>query len=91
MEGLLQLVIVGVLVEAIWENFKMVWQDGKFSWDMIGALVVGIVLAFTLNLDILKAIGLNPLNNIVGIVATGILISRGGNYIHDLITKIQGE
>ena len=39
-----QLVVVAVLVEAIWENLKMIWQEGKFNWNMVGSLVIGIGL-----------------------------------------------
>ncbi len=49
---LLQLVILGVLVEAIWETLKMTWQEGKFSWDKLGALVVGILIALLVNADL---------------------------------------
>ena len=38
------LVIIAILVEAIWENLKMIWQNGKFNINMIGALVLGILI-----------------------------------------------
>ena len=86
---IVQLIVIAFLVEAIWETLKMVWQEKKASVDKIGALVVGIIVAFTLNIDIFIAIGLNPIINYVGVVASGILISRGGNFVHDLFKKIE--
>lgn len=88
-----QLVIIAFLVEAVWETLKMTWQEGKLSKDRVGALVVGLVIAFTMNVDLFIAIGLSPVLNYVGVISTGILISRGGNYIHDLMQLLgkQGE
>lgn len=83
-----QLVIIAFLVEAVWETLKMTWQEGKLSKDRVGALVVGLVIAFTMNVDLFVAIGLSPVLNYVGVIATGILISRGGNYIHDFVNLI---
>ena len=88
METILQIVVMGFLVEAIWETLKMVWEEGKLQIDKVGALIVGLAIAITINIDIFVAVGLNPVFHFVGIIATGILISRGGNFIHDLFDKI---
>lgn len=86
-----QLIIVAFLVEAVWETLKMTWQDGKANKDRIGALITGLVIAFTMNIDLFVAIGLAPKYNYVGIVASGLLISRGGNYVHDLMKLLNKE
>ena len=91
MNILTQIVIMAFLVEAIWETLKMTWQEGKLSKDRIGALVIGLVIAFAINVDLFVAIGLEPVFNYIGVIATGILISRGGNYIHDLFSLISKE
>lgn len=82
-----QIVVLAVLVEAVWEAAKMVWQDGKFSVSMIATLVIGIALAILSGADLCAAVGIG-LPPIVGQIVTGILISRGSNYLHDLISKI---
>lgn len=91
MEGLLQLVILGILVEAVVDTFKLLWEDGGFVLGRGAALVVGLILAFTLNIDLLAKVGLNPRFDIVGIILTGIIISRGGNYVHDFLGRVKGE
>lgn len=91
MNILTQIVIMAFLVEAIWETLKMTWQEGKLSKDRIGALVIGLIIAFAINVDLFVAIGLEPVFNYIGVIATGILISRGGNYIHDLFSLISKE
>lgn len=88
MDNLLILLIISLITEAVWETLKMTWQDGKFSIDRIGALIVGLVVAFTANVDILQLVGINVTIPIMGIVLTGILISRGANFVHDLYNKI---
>ena len=38
-----QLIIVAILIEAIWENLKMIWKDRKISLNTIGVLVISII------------------------------------------------
>lgn len=83
-----KLVVMAFLVEATWETLKMTWQDGKASIDRIGALFIGLALAFAINVDILSVAGLDSGLQYVGTVLTGILISRGSNFMHDLINKL---
>lgn len=86
--SLLNLIITAMLGEAIWETLKMVWQNGKLSIDRIGALIIGIFLSLTTGLDLLELSGI-PVNiPYAGMVLTGILISRGSNFVHDLLDNI---
>lgn len=91
MNVLTQVIVMAFLVEAIWETLKMTWQEGKLSKDRIGALSVGLVIALTMNIDLFIAVGLEPIFKYTGVIATGILISRGGNYIHDLFSLLDRE
>lgn len=91
MNILTQIVVMAFLVEAIWETLKMTWQEGKLSKDRVGALAVGLIIAIAINIDLFVAIGLEPVFNYIGVIATGILISRSGNYIHDLFSLINKE
>lgn len=85
-----QLVIVAILVEAIWENIKMVYQSGKVSISMIGSLVISILLCTLTRIDIFPIVGLTISVPIVGSVLTGIIVSRGANFVNDLFTKLKG-
>jgi TRAP-type mannitol/chloroaromatic compound transport system permease small subunit len=86
-----KMVIIAMIVESVWETLKMVWQEGKLSIDKIGALVVGLIIAVTVGFDILAALGFDERIPFVGIILTGILISRGGNFAHDLAKRLQGK
>lgn len=84
------IIVFALLAESIWETLKMIWQNGKISIDKIGALVIGIGLAVVGNLDLFEMLDISLGVPVVGMACTGILISRGSNWIHDLIQKIAG-
>lgn len=88
MEKLLVIVMVALIAESVWETLKMTWQEGKVFIDRIGALVVALVLSIGVKLDILSLLGINTTIPLLGVILTGILISRGSNFIHDLLSKI---
>lgn len=88
MEKLLVIVMVALIAESVWETLKMTWQEGKVSIDRIGALVVALLLAIGTRLDFLSLLDIKTSIPYLGVVLTGILISRGSNFIHDLLVKI---
>lgn len=85
-----QLIIVAILVEAIWENCKMIWQKGKFSVSMIGSLIISIIVCVLTKADIFPIVGLAITVPYVGSVLTGIVVARGANFVSDLFTKLKG-
>lgn len=90
-EMITQLIIIAVLVEALTEVFKSIFKDGRLDKSSILSILVGLILAFTINLDLFVAIGLVPTIPIIGVVATGLLISRGANTVHDVISRINNK
>jgi hypothetical protein len=66
----------------------MVWQKGRVNFDRIGALAVGLLLSIATGADILAFVGISSKIPLVGIVLTGILISRGANFTHDLLASV---
>lgn len=89
MENFFQVIVIALLAETIWENLKMVWQEGKLNVDRIGALIVSIIVAMATQLDVFAILNFNITIPFVGSFLTGLLISRGANVIHDLLEKIQ--
>ena len=89
MKDLSQLVVVAILVEAIWENIKMVYKENKFSISMIGSLVISILICILANMNIFEMVGIEMSVPIICNVFTGILCSRGANLVSDLFTKIK--
>ena len=84
-----KILILAILAEAVWETSKIEWQNGKVSVDRIGALVVGLLVALTTNADLLTIVGFDIIIPYSGVVLTGIIISRGGNVVHDLLVKLE--
>ena len=91
MEKLIMLVVVAIIAESVWETLKMTWQDGKVKVDRVGALVVSMLIVFGTRLDMLSLLGIETVIPFLGIILTGILISRGSNFIHDLLVRLSNK
>ena len=87
------LIVVAILSEAIWEILKNLipnMNDKVWAYiNLVGSLLVGILIAFIADVNIFALLGITLRWHIVGVVLTGILISRGSNYIHDLVGKLK--
>lgn len=86
-----QLVIIAILVESIWENLKMIYKKQKLNINMIGSLVLAILVCILAKIDIFSIVGIELEISIIGYVLTGIICSRGANFINDLFSKLKGE
>lgn len=79
------IICAAIIVEGIIAYVKTFFVDGKIQWQMITSLVLGIVVTLAYSLDLLALCGLESNIPFIGQVLTGILLSRGANYIADLI------
>ena len=86
--SIVTIITIALLVEAIWETLKLVWQEGKININTIGALIVGIVVSILAKIDIFAMQGISLSIPLRGWSLTGRLMSRGANFIHDLFNKI---
>lgn len=84
------LLFFAIIIEGIVSYVKTFFVDGKIQWQTMVAIALGIVVALAYQVDLLATVGLTAMVPYVGCVLTGILISRGSNYIFDLI-KLVGE
>lgn len=87
----LKLIIVATLVESLTEIVKSLYENGEFNNSVFISIILGLVLSFTVDLDLLRVVGLDPILPFVGTIASGFIVSRGANAVHDLISKIRGE
>ena len=85
------LIIVAILVEAIWENLKMIWQQGKLNINMIGALILSVLICVLARVNIFELLGVELACNVVGSILTGVIVSRGANFVNDLFGRLRGE
>ncbi len=77
-----------ILIEAIITYFNQFFVQENFCWQMLFSIALGIVIAVAYKLDLPAHFNLNSQIPYVGCVLTGILLSRGSNYIFDLLNKI---
>lgn len=87
MEVGLQILVLAFLVESIVDTMQLVYVEGKVSTPKILALVTGILIAYSVKLNIFTILKIEGIE-LVGILLAGILISRGGNFINDLFQRI---
>lgn len=83
-----KLFLAALVGESIWETTKLLWQQGKLNTDRVGALLIGILLALITGLNMFRMMGLEVSVPILGEVLTGLLISRGANFMHDILGSI---
>lgn len=86
------IIAVAILIEGLVEYGKNIADmfyggDKKTAITQIVTIVVGIGLAYAFSADMFIPLGLT-VNHYVGMVLTGIVMSRGSNYVSDLIGKI---
>lgn len=84
-----KLLVISATLEALWETTKMFWQDGKANIDRLGAAILGIFLCLAAGVDFFEIVQI-PLDvPMSGMVLSGLLVSRGANFIHDFLTAIE--
>ena len=94
MGELMGFIASAVIVEGILSYAKEIVENKKIHWEIIVAILIGCLVAFNLNLDFFKMLGLEETYGIIGVILTGILISRGSNYVfelYDRLTKWKSE
>lgn len=84
------IICAAIIVEGLITYVKTFVSEGKVQWQIIVALVLGILVAVGYGLDIFALFGMVSVIPYLGTVLTGILISRGSNYVYDLIDLISG-
>ena len=81
----MKLLIIAASVEALWETLKMFWDGEKVDINRIGSAILGILLCVLANVDFFALVGVELSIPIVGIALSGLLVSRGANFVHDLL------
>lgn len=94
MTGIVIFLMLALIVEAFVEYAKSIGKglaegQWKTAVTQIVALAVAQVLCFATDLDIFKLVGLEFAWAWLGVVLTGIFISRGSNYAADFVKRLQ--
>lgn len=86
------IIAVAILIEGLVEYGKNIADmfyggDRKTAITQMVTIVIGIALAFAFGANMFVPLGLT-VNEYVGMVLTGIVMSRGSNYVSDIISQI---
>lgn len=84
------IIMMAVIIEGLITYAKTFFAGGKFQWQQLLGICLGVSVALVYNLNIFGLIGFTTAVPFVGAILTGVLISRGSNYIFDLIRTLQG-
>ena len=86
------ILMLAVTVEALVEYGKTIGRaliDGWYKAVLqMAAVAVGVVLCLAAGLDLYAALGLGFTYPWIGSVLTGILLSRGANYVSDFVGRL---
>lgn len=93
MEGITLILALAIVTEALVEYGKNIGKaaagnDIKSAITQIIAIIVSVILCFAAGADLFAVAGITFTWSWIGIVLTGILASRGANYLSDFISKI---
>lgn len=82
----LSLVVLAIICESIWETVKMAIPYKLPDWgDRVGVMSIGILLSIASGMDLMIIIGIPLKIPALGMIFTGLLISRGSNFMHDIL------
>lgn len=86
--NILIILMLAITVEALVEYFKLVFNK-TINWKQVVAIVLSVFLAIAAGVDLFEILGVTFQIPFVGLVLTGIIFSRGANYLSDFIKRIQ--
>lgn len=87
-ENMIKIMSLSVIIESLITYFKEFFVYECFSISMVFSIILGIVIAIIYKLDLPECFNLKSTVPYIGNILTGLLISRGSNYIYDLINTI---
>ena len=82
------IITFAILIEAIITYFNEFYVQGNICWQMILSMALGVFIAVAYKLDLPAFFNLKSEIPHIGCILTGILLSRGSNYIFDLLEKL---
>lgn len=85
---IISILSLAVLTEGIITYFKEFFVNGDVSFSMLFSIILGIVIAIAYKLDLPEYLDLKSSIPYVGSILTGVLISRGSNYLYDILKSI---
>ena len=83
-----KMLMVCIILEGIITYINDFFAIGELHYQMILSLIFGIFIAVAYKIDLLKLADIESEIQYIGCVLTGILFSRGSNYVHDILKTL---
>jgi len=88
-EALTTIVVLAVIVEFTTEIVKSIFPSVRSRYSRIIAVLLGMILCVSTQNGLLGIFGITSPIPLLDYLLTGIIISRGSNIFHDLVTKLK--
>lgn len=88
-EGLWYILGLSIFVEAVTEALKSMAPGVKGIGSRLLAFLVGVVVCLAARVGIMGLLGIAIRYPIIDYLLTGVIISRGANVVHDLVTRLR--
>ena len=83
--------LLAVLVEAVWESVKLLWEKGRFNTNQFGAMCIALLFSIATDTRLLEAVGITVTIPLLDGICTGLLMSRGSNFLHMLLDWVKNK
>ena len=83
-----KLITVCILIESMVTYINNFFVTTESHYQMVLSLIFGIFIAVAYKIDLLKLADIESEMPYIGSILTGVLISRGSNYVYDLMSKL---
>lgn len=83
------IILMAIVIEGIISYTKQIVVEKKLQWQVIMAIILGVIVAIAYQLDLFSLFDMTSNIPYLGMILTGVLMSRGSNYIFDFIKQIQ--
>lgn len=90
-ENIVMIILLSVIVEYIVNVLKPLMPETSYPVPLVLSMVIGICLGLLVKVDILSAVGFEPVNLTVSYVITGLITSGGSTAVHELVAKLRAS
>ncbi len=82
------LIFLAIVIEGVITYAKTLFVNKTFQWQILASMVFGVGCALAFGVDLFAIAGIEAAVPYVGQILTGVLLSRGSNYVFDLLGKL---
>jgi len=87
---ILQFTVLSILIEAVVNAIvKVDWKNKSIIWSTVVAYIISTIVVLNTHTGIFEAVGFNWAVPVIDWLFTGIVLSRGSNFVHDVLQSIR--